>query len=172
MSLVERIRMRITQGRPNDHPGEWLPVLSPVDSATLEEAEAHLGFRLPDLLRRLYTEVGNGGFGPVFGLIPLSASSLGSDPPRQAEFDLVTDYFRLVRRYREDAAGGWPAGLVPVFYFGCTVFEFVDCRDPAGPVVGFDPGTEELAMVKGGRVVTPSLESRLESWLAGEPPAW
>jgi hypothetical protein len=62
---------------------------------------------------------------------------------------------------------------VPVFYFGCTVFEFVDCSKPDGPVVGFDPGSEELALVlNGGRVVAPSLERRLESWLAGEPVAW
>jgi hypothetical protein len=53
------------------------------------------------------------------------------------------------------------------------VFEFVDCRDPAGPVVGFDPGSEELEVVRlEERVVAPSLECRLESWQAGEPVAW
>jgi hypothetical protein len=168
-SLIDRIRARVVEGRPNDHPGMWLPVQSPVPPEEVGMAEAQLGFRLPELLRRLYTEVGNGGFGPVFGLIPLC----GVDLPAKAEFDLVGDYLLLVRRYAGDPGGGWPTGLVPAFYFGCTVFEFVDCRDPAGPVVGFDPGSEELALVRAQeRVVAPSLERRLESWLAGEPVAW
>jgi hypothetical protein len=172
-SLIERIRNRVAEGRPNDYPSEGLPVLPPVAPDVVAAAEGQLGFRLPDLLRRLYTEVGNGGFGPVFGLVPLSAASLGDDPPPGAEFDLVSGYHDVVRRYAGDPQGPWPAGLVPAFYFGCTVFEFVDCRDPAGPVVGFDSGSEDLAVVRdGSRVVAESLERRLESWLAGEPVAW
>src|SRR4051812_41777340 len=121
-SLLERIRARIAAGLPNDHPGEWLAVQQPVGPEAAAAAEARLGFPLPDLLRRLYTEVGNGGFGPWFGLLPLSADSLGQHPPAEAEFDLVGDYLRLVRLRAGDPQG-WPAGLVPAFYCGCTVFE-------------------------------------------------
>ncbi len=35
----------------------------------LDAAEAELGFALPALLRRLYLEVENGGFGPGAGLL-------------------------------------------------------------------------------------------------------
>jgi hypothetical protein len=169
-SLLDRIRARIAEGRPNDHPGEWLPVQPSVSPEGVAAVEAQLGFRLPGLLRRLYTEVGNGGFGPGFGLIPLSAASLGDRPPPEAEFDLAGDYERLVCRHAGGREGGWPAGLVPAFYFGCTAFEFVDCRDPAGPVVWFDEGSEELSELFGraGEAV-PSLERRLGLWLAGDP---
>jgi hypothetical protein len=115
----------------------------------------------------MYTEVGNGGFGPGFGLLPLSSASLGGDPPAEAEFELAGECARLVGRYTGDSGGGWPAALVPVFYWGCTVFEFVDCRDPASPVVWFDEGSEELSELR-HREPTPSLARRLEAWLAGE----
>ena len=161
-ALIERIRARIVEGRPNDQPGEWLPVQPPVLPEALVAAEAQLGFRLPESLRRLYAEVGNGGFGPVFGLLPLTIASLG-EAPAEAESELAGDHARLVRRY----AGEWPAGLVPAFYCGCTVFEFVDCRDPAGPVVWFDEGSEELSELL-NREAIPSLARRLEAWLASE----
>src|SRR6516165_6348366 len=48
---------------------------APVSNAEFEREEEHLGVRLPLLLKRLYTEVGNGGFGPGHGLltmVPLS----------------------------------------------------------------------------------------------------
>jgi hypothetical protein len=167
--LLERIRARIAAGRPCDIPDTWLAVQPPVASAEVASVETRLGFRLPKLLRRLYTEVGNGGFGPVFGLLPLTIASLGDDPPAEAEFELAAEYARLLLRYGGDPGGGWPAGVVPAFYCGCTVFEFVDCRSPEGPVVWFDEGSERLAELSGrlGQAV-PSLSRRLEAWLAGE----
>jgi hypothetical protein len=166
-ALVSRIRARIAEGRPCDHPGIWLPPQPPAAPAEVAAAEAQLGFRLPELFRRLYIDVGNGGFGPVFGLLPLTFASLGADPPAEAEFELAGAYARLVGRYSGGGRCGWPAPLVPAFYCGCTVFEFVDCRDPAGPVVWFDEGTEELSQLL-SRERVPSLARRLEAWLAGE----
>jgi hypothetical protein len=44
---------------------EKLPApTAPTSVAAIEMAERHLGYPLPRLLRRLYLEVGNGGFGP------------------------------------------------------------------------------------------------------------
>jgi hypothetical protein len=167
-SLLNRIRDRIAEDRPCDHPGEWLPPQPPTTLAEVSAVEARLEFPLPELLRRLYTEVGNGGFGPVFGLLPLTIMSLGGDAPAEAEFELAGNYARLLRRYAGDSQGtSWPAGLVPAFYCGCTVFEFVDCRNPGGPVVWFDEGAEELLELS-QRQRVPSLAHRLEAWLAGE----
>jgi hypothetical protein len=39
----------------------------PISEADLRDSEDSLGFRLPGFVRRLYTEVGNGGFGPGYG---------------------------------------------------------------------------------------------------------
>jgi hypothetical protein len=162
-SLIEQIRARIADGRPCDLPGEWLPAQPPVDPGSIAGAEAALGFPLPDLLRRLYAEIGNGGYGPGFGLLPLSAASLGPNPPAEAEFDLVGQY-EWLRQADPDRVGWtrWRPGLVPTFYYGCTVFEFVDALDPNGPVVLLDLGAEldELRQC-------PPLADRLEVWLSG-----
>jgi hypothetical protein len=168
--LLDRIRSRITTGRPCDEPDMWLNVKPPVNTQALAMAEAELGFALPNLLRSLYSEVGNCGYGPVFGLIPLSVASCLGDT---SEFDLVSGYLQNVRRYANDPAGPWPFGLVPVFYFGCPVFEFVNCCDPTGPVIGFDQDSMEVAELRSGQhVVAASLQARLESWLADEPVQW
>lgn len=43
---------------------EWYGPLLDVE---LEESKALLGFSLPPFVRRVYTQVGNGGFGPGYG---------------------------------------------------------------------------------------------------------
>src|SRR5688572_7984728 len=50
---------------------EPLPPLRPAPRSAVEEAEALAGAPLPPLLRRLYLEVGNGGFGPGYALLGL-----------------------------------------------------------------------------------------------------
>jgi hypothetical protein len=45
--------------------------VTPVTMEELAQAEEQLGFALPALLRRIYLEVGNGGFGPGYGLFAL-----------------------------------------------------------------------------------------------------
>jgi hypothetical protein len=47
---------------------EYPKLYPPVTLAVLYEAETRLGFSLPTLLRELYLLVGNGGFGPEYGL--------------------------------------------------------------------------------------------------------
>jgi hypothetical protein len=171
-SLLAQILDRIARERPCDYPDNWLPVQPPVAPEAMAIAEAALGFRLPELLRRLYLEVGNGGFGPGLGLIPLSVASLGEDPPREAEFHLVEDYHRRCARYPldpHDPGEGWPVGLVPMFYYGCTVFEFVDCWDPSSRVVWLDGWPARLTeLLERKRSSILSLQRRLEAWLAGE----
>ena len=45
-----------------------LPLILPTSLAVVEAAEQSLGFYLPHLLREIYTQVGNGGFGPGYGI--------------------------------------------------------------------------------------------------------
>jgi hypothetical protein len=160
-SLIERIRARIRDGQPCDHPGEWLPVLPSVSLHIVADAEAQLGFSLPFILRRLYTDIGNGGFGPVYGLLPLSSESLGDVRPAEAEFDLVCEYLR----HTKNRPDGWRIGMVPVFYCGCTVFEFVDCLTAEGAIVPLDLGTDMDSLPP-----IASLAARLEQWLSGKYP--
>ncbi|MGW4564825.1 hypothetical protein ACWEN3_21225 [Streptomyces sp. NPDC004561] len=48
------------------------PLFPPVTLTELERAERRIGRRLPELLRRVYTEVANGGFGAGGGLASLT----------------------------------------------------------------------------------------------------
>jgi SMI1 / KNR4 family (SUKH-1) len=100
-------------------------------STMVAEAERRLGFALHPLLARLYTEVGNGGFGPGPGpgLLPL----LG--PGRS----VVDEYLSLIRRSAREEFAVWPAGAVPVLDWGCSMLAVVDCRDEMGQVLLFEP---------------------------------
>nr|BFD96370.1 hypothetical protein KitaXyl93_77300 [Kitasatospora sp. Xyl93] len=44
----------------------------PLTNAEVEQVERQLGYQLPPLLRRIYTEIGDGGFGPEGGLASLT----------------------------------------------------------------------------------------------------
>ncbi|MFD8508451.1 hypothetical protein ACFV2L_37850 [Streptomyces sp. NPDC059687] len=48
------------------------PLFPPVTLTQLEHAESRIGRQLPGVLRRVYTEVANGGFGPDGGLASLT----------------------------------------------------------------------------------------------------
>ncbi|WP_051450461.1 SMI1/KNR4 family protein [Actinospica robiniae] len=88
----------------------------------LAEAERIIGLPIPTLLRRLYLEVGNGGFGPdLMGV-------RGGFP--SANFDDIADLYQD----GPDPDGVIPDGLVLVYDWGCSIWSMVDFRDPVGPV--------------------------------------
>ena len=116
---------------------------------TVAAAEAALGLAFPPLLARVYTEVGNGGFGPGRGLVPLE---------------------RLVRETRRLRSGAllprnraWPATLIAVVEMdpGWT------CVDVAtGAVIDWDP--EELEERSSEARFRASFQERspsIEAWL-------
>lgn len=95
---------------------------APAAEAAVEDAEAALGFTIPSLLKSLYLNVGNGGFGPGYGIIGMAgghASDLGT----------------LVETYNEIQKGAvylglnWQPGLLPFCGWGCNIFSCVDCTD-------------------------------------------
>jgi hypothetical protein len=94
---------------------EKLPALTPATRDVVEGAEREFGYPLPSLLRRLYLEVGNGGFGPGYGILSLP---LGED---------------------HKAWGSVPPSLFRVCHWGCGISSFVDCADAEAPMWGWDP---------------------------------
>ena len=64
----------LVRGRLPDGPSSLCAPLAREDA--LASDERRLGFRLPLLMKRLYREIGNGGFGPGYGLIGLSGGAL------------------------------------------------------------------------------------------------
>src|SRR5215831_16604371 len=57
-------RERATDGR--IHSREPFP---PATVKAIQGAERAIGFKLPELLRATYLKVGNGGFGPAYGIV-------------------------------------------------------------------------------------------------------
>ncbi len=72
-TLIERLKMRVLASPFVPPKYSWYKQQAnpPVTATELAQAEALLGFPLPRLLKSIYLEVGNGGFGPGYGLFRL-----------------------------------------------------------------------------------------------------
>jgi hypothetical protein len=99
-----------------------LPPLEPASADAVDACEAAIGRPLPRLLRRCYLELGDGGFGPRRGLVPVAELAPGHLDPR------------------------WPAEYAPearnlltICHWGCGITSLVDLRDPAGSMWAVDP---------------------------------
>jgi len=91
------------------------PKIKPIVSlGGIEEAQKELGFNLPELLKNIYTQIGNGGFGPGYGLNDLSMS--------------VTLYFEQLENNEIKKA------FFPLCTWGCGIDSYVDCKDENYPV--------------------------------------
>lgn len=130
----------------------------PATDEQVAEAEATLGFALPDALKQLYCEVANGGFGPGDGLYPLAA--------------MAGEY----RDFTDEPFGPlgqpWPSNLLPI----CHDDPGEICLDrDNGKIVFWDP--EELGEGQGDKYWRRSFKAEADSladWLdkwVGEPTA-
>ena len=80
----------------------------------------------PALLKRLYLEIGNGGFGPGYGLFGVKGG-FADDVTGMTVEDLYREH--------QDWGDWWPTGLVPICDWGCTMGAAIDCTTPAADVV-------------------------------------
>ena len=135
-------------------PGQ-LPTVA--TEADVVEAERQLGFSLHPLLRKLYTDVADGGFGPEYLLLPLFG----------ADIDSVVGEYAAFTAEREKDQRIWPVGVVPVLTYGCGMYAGVDCTDPNGAVLLYEPngGTENPA--EAWFLDAEGLAAWLEAWIAG-----
>ncbi|MFF5076680.1 hypothetical protein ACFY36_06490 [Actinoplanes sp. NPDC000266] len=123
------------------------PLHPPATEADVEQA----GRPLPDLLRRLYTVVADGGFGP---------GARG--------FARIAEVPALRRRDRER---GLPECWFELTPGGCTMYWYADLCRPETPVLlydadGWDPH-EGQHPEDGVAHVTPSLREWLTTWAEG-----
>ncbi|MFE5481794.1 SMI1/KNR4 family protein [Streptomyces sp. NPDC056527] len=127
--------------------------------ATAEEvasAEAVLGFALPPLLARLYREVGNGGFGPDYQLLPLIGSGRTALSEYQCERSASA----------KEETPHWPAGVLPILDWGCAMYAAVDCHSETATVLLFEPNAMGDDRATAWFVDAGSLTEWLETWLA------
>lgn len=104
MTENEQLPTGVTAKTHNTRPWDWPSLPEPVHAATVARAEAALGFALPPLLADLYLRVGDGGFGPEYGLLPLL------DSPPAGEPAAVVQYLANRESGRKDPDWPWPEG--------------------------------------------------------------
>ena len=137
---------------------------SPASPEVVAAAEDSLGFPLPSLLKALYLEVANGGFGPGYGVLGVAGGH------RTDEGDAIDEFYAvLASRDPEDPVWDWPAGLLPFCHWGCAIYSCVDCNGDAGRVVWFDPNGREPGTEMAQYFIAhrESLASWFASWLEG-----
>jgi hypothetical protein len=149
--IFEAIRLRVDAGQLTDMPDAERE--DPASDEALDHAELVIGYPLPPLLRRLYAEVANGGFGPFSGVE-------GVDGGHTDGVGMLTDY---VEWRDEEMPEDFPArmpGVVSFCDFGCAMWALLDCRTPGGKIMFLDEGTLHPLDL--------SLARWFELWLAGE----
>src|SRR5690349_1515923 len=103
-SLIRRLQERI-RSEPTVDLDVCPPILPrpPVSEQALADAEARLGFPLPPLVRALYTQLADGGYGPGYGVIELTGHG----------YALVEGRLRM-----NEEEGWWPERLVEFVNWG------------------------------------------------------
>jgi hypothetical protein len=136
----------------------------PVAPAELSLAEQKLGFPLPGLLRSLYLQVGNGGFGPGYGL--LAVNGYGA---RNASLNLVDWYLEGVNFVHPDYPA-WPRFYITLCDWGDSIKSTMNAVDPAGVIFRYrGDAYKEGPWVNVMRMEAASLHDWLENWLNDLP---
>ena len=112
------------------------PLAPPATGSAVQDAEEQMGFAVPPLLAKLWTEVANGGFGPGYGLFGIENGG-GSE----LSMSIPNLYFQSI----EDASADWPKRLVLICEWGCGYFSAIDCSTPEGKVVNLVEDPERVA---------------------------
>ena len=118
----------------------------PASADAIEAAERKMGCHFHHFHRRLFREVGNGGFGPGDGLIGIPGGSLDVEE-------------RSVIELRRGLFSGHEKALsvVPLCDWGCGIWSCIDCE--TGVI---------LSMSESGlRGLKQGLHSWLEDWISG-----
>jgi hypothetical protein len=130
----------------------------------IEAAEARIGHALPPLLRRLYLEVANGGFGPGSGIIGVAG---GWTDESGRTIDRV--HAMMAEGDPDEPRWRWPTGLVPIVD-ASPVWTCVDTATPEGRIVDFDfEQIEYEGWDASFTDVSPSLREWLTTWVLSRP---
>ncbi|MET7598904.1 SMI1/KNR4 family protein [Streptomyces sp. NPDC004082] len=159
MTEIEQLLARVARQARDTRPWGWPSLPEPVDPSVIARAESALGFPLPALLAALYLRIGDGGFGPEYGLLPLLDSAPSGEPAA------VPQYAANRAEGLKDPDWPWPEGVLPISHWGCGMYACVDCRDPDGTVLFFEPNADRAD--DAWYVDAASLKDWLHAWLDG-----
>ncbi len=114
----------------------------PISLETVRVCEKYFGFKLPPLLRRVYTEVANGGVGPGGKLIGLADGKRCLFNENYA-FDLLGIYdvfinYKLGWDEQDDWGQylwQWPIGLLPICDWGGYDITVLNCKMQKAPAM-------------------------------------
>jgi hypothetical protein len=118
-------------------------------AARIAAEEARLGYPLHPLLTAVYGQVADGGFGPDYQLFPLAEA---------------VDTYTRERTTDAGTEWAWPEGVLPILTWGCGMYAAVDCRNPDGQVLLFEPNSGDPDQA--WWVDSASLETWFEHYLA------
>lgn len=127
------------------------PVLSQQD---IEKFEQEIGYQLPSLLKQLFLQVGNGGFGPGYGLFSLVSST------EENMLDFTKDFVECEFDF-------WKISHIPLIHWGCGIYTFMDLANPGANLQVFDGNNydEENPEFNGLFEIPHTLESFLQAWV-------
>jgi hypothetical protein len=143
--------------------------IPPVSAKGLQIAERAIGFKLPELLRAVYCKVGNGGFGPEYGIVGTKGG---------AKLDgctLESCYQDMLKLEKENSVWRWPQHLLPLANYGCGMWCCVDCDYQKLPMILWDPNNLDIELDSANARLNwgnsfwdqgLSLRTWLKSWLA------
>ena len=141
--------------------GRAFPVAT---EAQLGDTETQMGLAMPRFLRRLYSEVGNGGFGPGYGLL----GAVGGSRDDHGE-TIVEAYRNRVGRDAEDPTWDWPTKVVPLISWGGNVYSCGDFSTDECRMRMFDPAKlhGKTPMSAAFREHGKSLRNLFDAWASG-----
>jgi hypothetical protein len=136
---ISQLAVRLRQGGPltwmaAQQPRLFASILyPPAGKEEILEAEGLLGMKLPSDLRQVYSDVGNGGFGPGYGLWGLISG-------HQDDGDsIVSRYISYVHDAEGDYENWkWPRSRIVVAHWGCAILSCLDLMVEGAPVYRFD----------------------------------
>ena len=163
-ALVRRFQERIRREPTVDYIWQMPPICPrpPLSAEAVAEAEVRLGFPLLPLLRALYTQVGDGGYGPGRGLTRLI----------EGRWSVVAHVEAIRTPTPGTGRVGYPPSssqFIPLVTWGSLYRSWVDCSRPPYRVWFDDPDycVEGASESDYFYPQADSLEDWLTAWLDG-----
>jgi hypothetical protein len=113
----------------------------PLSSKEVMKCEKKLGFKLPELLKRVYTEVANGGIGPGEMLMGLcvdegnASIDLGENALEAYEKFMSHSVIEDFEDEAKDVVWEWAPGVMPMCDWSTGVLTVLDCNLKHAPMI-------------------------------------